>query len=56
MLLAQDSQDLRREAGLRGDELSTAVLALAVVFLLGVAVVCFVALRGRRKAQVGDGL
>ncbi len=50
VILAQDgSEDLRREAGLRGERFTTAVWGLSVVFAIGLAVLAFVVMRGRRR-------
>ena len=49
VLLAQQSEDLKREAGLRGEDFATAILFLSIVFALGIGAVAFVVLRSRRR-------
>ena len=49
-LIAQDAPaDRRRDAGLRGDDFSNAVVALSAVFVGGLVVLALVVLSGRRK-------
>lgn len=50
VILAQDgAEDLRRDAGLRGDAATKAIWALSAVFLLGLLVLAAVILSGRRR-------
>jgi hypothetical protein len=50
--LAQDSgPDLKRDAGLRGDAFSNAVVGLSVVFGIGLLVLLVVVLSGRRARR-----
>ena len=50
VVLAQDAgQDLRRDAGLRGEAATNAVWALSAVFVLGLLVLAAVILSGRRR-------
>jgi hypothetical protein len=52
VILAQAAgEDLKRDAGLRGDEFSNAVIGLIVVFGVGLAVLAAVILTGRRRRQ-----
>jgi hypothetical protein len=50
-LLLQAAGDLKRDAGLRGDELDAAVLGLIAVFVVGFGLIAVVLLRGRRKRK-----
>ncbi len=49
LLLAQDGEDLKRDAGLRGEDFTTAIVFLCIVFALGIGGVAFIALRARRR-------
>lgn len=50
VILAQNAgEDLKRDAGLRGEQFSNAVWGLSIVFLLGLIVLGFVVFKGRRK-------
>jgi hypothetical protein len=50
VIVAQDTgEDLRRDAGLRGEQFSNAVWGLCAVFLVGLVVLAVVVLSGRRK-------
>lgn len=50
VILAQDpGADRKRDAGLRGEAFSKAVIGLSVVFLGGLVVLAIVVISGRRK-------
>ena len=50
VLLAQDpGTDLKRDAGLRGEDFSNAVIGLCLVFSLGLAGLAVVVWKGRRR-------
>lgn len=50
VLVAQDAgPDLKRDAGLRGEEFSNAVIGLSAVFIVGLSVIAFVVFMGRRR-------
>jgi len=52
VILAQDAgEDLRRDAGLRGEAATRAVWALSAVFLVGLLVLAAVILSGRRRKR-----
>ena len=52
-LLLQAVGDMKRDAGLRGDEFDAALLGLIAVFVVGFALVGVALLRGRRKKTGG---
>ena len=54
-LVAQQADtDLKRDAGLRGEEFSNAVIGLSVVFGLGLLGLIFVVFMGRRRSPPKD--
>lgn len=48
VLVAQQSIDREREAGLRGDALTWGIVGLCAVFVVGIGVVVAVVVRRRR--------
>ncbi len=52
IVLAQDAgPDLKRDAGLRGEEFSNAVIGLSAVFIVGLSVIAFVVFMGRQRPK-----